>query len=724
MKFTYVLLWLIPALPLLGALINGAFSLGGAASRRGPARGLIALVAVLAPGLSFALTVLATGQLASHVGTGNTALEQQLWQWMAVSGPHFSFHLSAGLLFDHLSAMMLLFVTGIGTLIHLYSVGYMWEDRGFARFMAYMNLFMFSMITLVIGDSLPMTFVGWEGVGLCSYLLIGFWHHNNEYNDAARKAFVVNRIGDLGFLLGVFILFQVINGGGSGGSSSVDNLVYRDIASWFQTPGNLDYIHAHLGQLSVAALLIFFGCCGKSAQIPLVTWLPDAMAGPTPVSALIHAATMVTSGVYLLARLCDLYAHATAPVLLGLTVSQVIMVVGCATAAWGAIAGLLQVDIKKALAYSTVSQLGFMFMAAGAGAYDVALFHVFTHAFFKATLFLGAGSVIHGLHHEQDMRRMGGLAKLMPVTHLWMFWAWFAIIGLPILGAGSFSKDLILDRLFEGGGFTPVIGGIALVLALVTAVYMTRVMYLTFWSPSRLSEEAKAKVHESPLTMLLPISVLGFGSMIAGWVWAQPDFGLTRLINPNGKDPQGGLHLFSDWLAMVVGPAQSYTHELVHPGALEHHAKLASAGDYLTPLLGAAAALAGLLIARAIWRGGKVSGPAEGEISGFSASWTWMFDRFYRAAVVIPLQVLAWILAWVVDGALRGAVAGIAALARFMGDGYVSVQRPRLRSSLALSLAGAATLVAVLLLQGAIAWAVGLAGAGVAVLFLMLELFF
>jgi NADH-quinone oxidoreductase subunit L len=717
-KFTYSLLWLIPVLPLIGALLNGALSLGGAASRRGPARGFISLIAVLAPALSFVITLLATGQLARHHDAGNAALEQQLWQWMGVASPGFTFHLAVGLVFDHLTAMMLLFVTGIGTLIHLYSVGYMWEDRGFARFMAYMNLFMFSMITLVIGDSLPMTFVGWEGVGLCSYLLIGFWHHNNEYNDAARKAFVVNRIGDLGFLLGAFILFGVMNGTGSG------SLAYRDIATWFQSPDNAGFINAHLGALGAAALLIFFGCTGKSAQIPLVTWLPDAMAGPTPVSALIHAATMVTSGVYLLARLCDLYAHATAPVLCGLTVSQVIMVVGCATAAWGAVAGLLQVDIKKALAYSTVSQLGFMFMAAGAGAYDVALFHVFTHAFFKATLFLGAGSVIHGLHHEQDMRRMGGLSKLMPITHLWMFWAWVAIIGLPILGAGSFSKDLILDRLFEGVGFTPVIGGIALALALVTAVYMTRVMYLTFWSKSRMSADAAAHVHESPLTMLVPISILGFGSMVAGWVWAQPDFGLAERLNPQSHDPQGGLHLFSDWLAAVVGPAQHYTHTLLHPAELPHGVHLHGAGDYLIPFLGTAAAVIGILIARALWAGGKVSGPAEGEITGFSASWTWMFDRFYRVAVVIPLQVVAWILSWVVDAAIGALVSGIAALARFMGDGYTSVQRPRLRSSLALSVAGAATLVAVLLLQGAIAWAVGLVGACVAVLFLLLELFF
>jgi NADH-quinone oxidoreductase subunit L len=714
-KFSYELLWLIPFLPLLGAVLNGALSLGGARSLSGPSRGFVSLIAVLMPLLSFVLTVVATVSLAGRPATGNVALEQHLWEWFAVATPAFTFKLSAGLLFDKLTSMMLLFVTGIGTLIHLYSVGYMWSDRGFARFMAYLNLFMFSMIVLVIGDSLPMTFLGWEGVGLCSYLLIGFWHHNNEYNDAARKAFVVNRIGDLGFLLGAFLLYLAMNDNGQG------SFAYRDIASWFQNLANADAIAAKSGLIGAAALLIFLGCTGKSAQIPLVTWLPDAMAGPTPVSALIHAATMVTSGVYLLARLCDVYAHAGAPVLFGLTVGQVILVIGCATAAWGAVAGLVQTDIKKALAYSTVSQLGYMFMAAGVGAYDVAMFHVFTHAFFKATLFLGAGSVIHGLHHEQDMRRMGGLSRLMPITHLWMFWAWFAIIGLPILGAGFFSKDLILDRLFEGEGFAPLVGGLALAIALLTAVYMSRVMYLTFWSPTRLSPEAQAKVHESPFTMLLPISILGFGSMVVGWLWAPADFGLSRLM---GAKDNRGLHFFQDWLSPVLGHAEHYLHQLRHHG--EETAAVAGFdwSIYTVPFFGTVAALVGLLVARTFWKSGKVAGPAEGELTGFAAGWTYAFDRAYHVAVVVPTKIIAWVLAWVVDGALGGLVAGVAALARFMSDGYTSVQRPRLRSSMALSVAGAAGLVAVLLLSGTAALAVGLVAVAVAVMFLLLEFFF
>jgi NADH-quinone oxidoreductase subunit L len=705
-KSTFELLWLIPFLPLLGALINGVLSLGGARSLNGPSRGFVSLIAVLMPGLSFVLTVVATVRLNQLQG-GNVALTQDLWQWFGVSTGSFNFTLNLGLLFDRLTSMMLLFVTGIGTLIHVYSIGYMWSDRGYARFMTYLNLFMFSMITLVIGDSLPATFLGWEGVGLCSYLLIGFWSTNNEYNDAARKAFVVNRIGDLGFLLGAFALFMVLNSDGHG------SLNYRDIAVWFQdgTSGRVASIAAQGGLITAAALLIFFGCTGKSAQIPLVTWLPDAMAGPTPVSALIHAATMVTSGVYLLARLSDLYAHATVTVL-GLTPLQWVLVVGCVTAVWGAVAGLVQTDIKKALAYSTVSQLGFMFMAAGVGAFDVALFHVFTHAFFKATLFLAAGSVIHGLHHEQDMRRMGGLAKLMPITYTWFFCGWFAIIGLP-LGSGFWSKDLILERLFGGASFAPVIGAIAAATAFLTAIYMTRVMYLTFWSPTRLSAEAKARVHESPATMLLPITILGFGSLVVGVLWAPLGF---------------GVHFFGNYLAPVVGGAQQVVAAAAHAagGTHEHAAVEGAVHGFEMPwatVIGTCAAFLGLLVARMYWRKGP-TGALTGDLTGFAARWTWGFDRFYDAVVVAPVKILAFIIAWIVEAIVGGVAGLVAPLARFMSEGYTSIQRPRLRSSLALSVAGAAVLVAVLLLQGPLAIGVAVAGVAVATLYLFLEFFF
>ncbi len=698
MKVSFELLWLIPFLPLLGAIINGALSLGGARSAYGASRGFVSLIAVLMPALAFVITVIAAFTLSGVATAGlNNALTQTLWEWIAVDVAGFKFVLSAGLLFDKLTSMMLLFVTGIGTLIHLYSVGYMWEDRGFARFMAYLNLFMFSMIILVIGDSLPLTFLGWEGVGMCSYLLIGFWHHNNEYNDAARKAFIVNRIGDLGFLLGAFALFLVMNSNGMG------SMNYRDIASWFQNPANATAITGASGLLGAACVLIFLGCTGKSAQIPLVTWLPDAMAGPTPVSALIHAATMVTSGVYLLARLSDVFVAASAPVFFGLDPLDIVLIVGCLTAAWGAIAGLVQLDIKKALAYSTVSQLGFMFMACGVGAFDVALFHVFTHAFFKATLFLAAGSVIHGLHHEQDMRRMGGLAKLMPITYAWFWCGWFAIIGLPG-GSGFFSKDLILERLFLGGGFAPFIGAVALTVALLTAIYMTRVMYLTFWSPARHSDEVKGKVHESPATMLIPITILGFGSLVVGVLW-------SPLLEQYGI----GTHAFESYLKPVLGSAQDAYAKLAHPGG---HAAHPSA--WLFAGAGIAAAVAGLLIARWFWSRGHVNS-TEKDLVGFAAWWTWGFDRVYFAMIILPTKVVAWIMAWIVDALVAGAVGLTAEVARFLGDGYTSVQRPRLRSSLALSAAGAVGLVSLLLLSGTLAWVVGLAAVGVAVVFLLLE---
>ncbi|MBA3708401.1 MAG: NADH-quinone oxidoreductase subunit L [Planctomycetes bacterium] len=672
-------LWLIPVLPLLGAVVNGALSLAGARSTQGPSRGFISLIAVAAPALSFLFTILAAVELGGlpH-GAAEASIAPSLhpayWTWFSTG----AFHLSFSLLFDSLTSMMLLFVTGIGTLITLYSVGYMWTDRGFARFMAYLNLFMFSMIILVLGGSLPVTFLGWEGVGLCSYLLIGFWHKTTEYNDAARKAFIVNRIGDLGFLIGAFALISVCG-----------SLDYRDIAMWFRNPGNEAAIAGAEGMIALAAMLIFFGCTGKSAQIPLLTWLPDAMAGPTPVSALIHAATMVTSGVYLVARLGDVYVHAPPWVL------ATIMMVGCLTAVFGAVAGLFQNDIKKALAYSTVSQLGFMFMAAGVAAFDVALFHVFTHAFFKATLFLGAGAVIHSLHHEQDMRRMGGLRKLLPLAHMSMAYGWFAIIGLPI-GAGFMSKDLILGRLADGRAhvamfghdvnFAPIVCVVAIVTALLTAVYMTRVMVLTFWSPSRLSDEAKSHLAPTPITMAIPLVILAFGSLIAGVVW----FELLDVITAPGTEGQTGtrMNLFQHYLEPVLFNAQKVM------GMNEPH----GVSPWLIAGAGTASAVVGLIIAIAVWRRGVTGVSVQSQPSsdpvGFGAAWTWSFDRVYHVAVVLPTRAISLLLYWIVEQALVGGLTYLVAeITTFLGDGYASAQRARLRSSLVLSVAGAAALL-------------------------------
>ena len=413
-------LWLIPLFPLAGTIVLALIAVASSDSKKGPDEGLVGFLGVLFPLLAF----VATGLLAWNMP--QDGIHQTLGSW--IDSPLLSVHF--GLLFDGLSRTMLLFITGIATLIILYSTGYMHKDRGFARFFAYMNLFLFSMVVLVLSDSLVLTFLGWEGVGLCSYLLIGFWNKDLNNCKAANKAFLVNRVGDVGFLLGMAILVTI------GGSAFLN---YADLTAWLVNPAFRDVLIANLPLLTVAGLLFFWACTAKSAQIPLLTWLPDAMAGPTPVSALIHAATMVTAGVYLVARLSPLFVRLP-------YVLTIIAIVGMLTAFWAAIAGLLQNDIKKVLAYSTISQLGYMIMAAGAAAFDVSIFHVFTHAFFKATLFLGAGAVMHALAGEQDMRKMGGLLKKTPITAMTMLFAYLAIIGFPGF-SGFFSKDLILERL-------------------------------------------------------------------------------------------------------------------------------------------------------------------------------------------------------------------------------------------------------------------------------------
>lgn len=678
-------LWLIPVLPLLGAIVAGGLALAGARSAQGPNKAFVAFLTVLMPALAFATTCVGATQLAQIPrldGASAPALVQDLWTWLSFG----SFRLDFGFLFDGLSSMMLLFITGIGTLICLYSVGYMWEDRGFARFMTYLNLFLFSMILLVLGSSLPVTFLGWEGVGLCSYLLVGFWHHNTEYNDAARKAFVVNRVGDLGFLLGAFAIIGVVG-----------SLDYQTIAAWFRSGQNAAAISAQAGLIAAAALLLFFGCTGKSAQIPLLTWLPDAMAGPTPVSALIHAATMVTSGVFLVARLGDLYVAASLPVL-GLTALEWILVIGCATALWGAIAGLFQNDIKKALAYSTVSQLGFMFMACGVAAFDVGLFHVVTHAFFKAALFLGAGMVIHLLHHEQDMRKMGGLWWLKDTgftLKFAMFWSWWAILGLP-LGAGFFSKDLILERLLAGGHLSVAVGVVALLTAAITAVYMTRMMVLTFWSPSRLSAEAKAHLVPIPLVMKIPVALLGVGAVSSGlllWSATNPVMEAAHAAAPAAIKIT---NLLPAWIAPVVGAAQEAG---AHGHGLLPHGVVAWGGMGLAFVL----AVVGAVVAWSIWgkgpRGATVVEQPSSAPTGFGAAWTWAFDRLYGWTIIPLVKIIGVVLYWVVEVAMIGlATWMLAQAAVFFGGGIIGLQRSRLRSGLAIALTGVAVVLVLLLL--------------------------
>ena len=656
---------LIPLFPLLGCIILGAIAVISSGSKKGPAEGLVGALAVLFPALSFAGVSL----LAMNMPEGG--IRETLCTWIDIP----MFRAEIGFLFDGLSRIMLLFVTGIGSLIALYSIGYMHGDRGFARYFAYINLFLFSMIVLVLSDNLLLTFLGWEGVGLCSYLLIGFWNKDLNNCKAANKAFIVNRVGDIGFLLGMLCLVTI------GGAALLN---YDVLANFISMVINGNHVEMVVPALSVAGILFFIGCTGKSAQIPLLTWLPDAMAGPTPVSALIHAATMVTSGVYLLARLGSMFA--ILPVVL-----DIIVIVGMLTAFWAAVAGLFQNDIKKVLAYSTISQLGYMFMASGVCAFDASIFHVFTHAFFKAALFLGAGAVIHALAGEQDMRKMGGLVKKTPVTACVMIFAFLAIVGFPGF-AGFWSKDLILERLFTNcsmaiPGFTlfgaevptiplnGVIYTVGLATAVITAVYMGRLIILTFFGSYRGSKESEEHIHEAPAVMLIPMVILAFGAVFAGYLWADSI----------------GIKFFAETLAPVVGAAQAYN----TPAVTVH------LNPVLFAVLGTVAALLGMYIAYKVYGNARIPA-AKGSSApeGGKATWTFLFDSIHKYVGIIPVNVLAWICDVVVDKILAAAQWTIGAIATILGDGAASFQVRKVRLQIAFSILGLIALLAIVLLTG------------------------
>ena len=446
------------------------------------------------------------------------------FEWMAVD----KFKINAGFVVDQISAIMILIITGVGTLIHLFSVGYMHHDKGVAKYFSYLNLFIFNMLLLVLGDSLLVMFVGWEGVGLCSYLLIGFWFTDSEKAAAGMKAFVTNRIGDAAFLLGMFILFTTFG-----------TLNFHDLNALAPTTAEASW----MGAVTLGTLMLFIGATGKSAQIPLYVWLPDAMAGPTPVSALIHAATMVTAGVYMIVRLNPLFIVAP-------NTMMVIAIIGAATAVLAATIGMTQWDIKKVLAYSTVSQLGYMFLACGVGAFGAAMFHLMTHAFFKALMFLGSGSVIHAMHEEQDIRKMGGLKKYLPITHFTFLMGWLAIIGMPPF-AGFFSKDEILAQAFHSPLGSPWLWAAGALGAALTAFYMTRLMALTFWGKSRVPSDVHP--HESPAIMTIPLIVLAVLSVIGGWI------GIPHVIGENlGEIP----NIWEHWLHPLI-------HEVPNMGHME-----------------------------------------------------------------------------------------------------------------------------------------------------------
>lgn len=496
------LAWLIPVLPLLGFILIGILN------KRLPVSlsGGIASAAVF---LSFLLSLGVFMEVSNE-----TAVPERLvlFDWISVGDLKIDF----SFLLDRLSAIMLLVVTGVGTLIHIYSIGYMHHEPDHPRFFAYLNLFIFFMLLLVMGSNYIVMFAGWEGVGLCSYLLIGFWFKNNDYSNAAKKAFIMNRIGDLGFLLGVFLIYITF------GSVSFKEVFEAAKGFGSNNPA-----------ITAICLLLFIGAMGKSAQIPLYTWLPDAMAGPTPVSALIHAATMVTAGIYMVVRSNVLFA--LAPV-----ASDVVAIVGLATAFFAATIGLKQNDIKKVLAYSTVSQLGYMFVALGVGAYDTALFHVVTHAFFKALLFLGAGSVIHAMSGEQDIRRMGGLKGKLPVTHATFLIGTLAIAGIPPF-AGFFSKDEILAATYSSS--LPMFTLLS-ITSVLTAVYMFRLYWLVFFGDFRGTEHQRTHLHESPVSMTFPLIVLAVLSTLGGFL------GMPEIFHAP--------HLFSEFLAPVIWKANAH----------------------------------------------------------------------------------------------------------------------------------------------------------------------
>ena len=553
------LLSIIIFAPLAGAVIN--WLIGGYLKDKPYSETFSGLVACGTIAISTIVAfMIAFGLGTSHEGAlftkDNQPILDHIWTWIQVGGFRADFALGM----DHLSAIYALFVTFVGLLIHIFATGYMHGDKGFYRFFAYMNLFMFSMLTLVLADNFLLMFVGWEGVGLCSYLLIGYYITRDEAREAAKKAFVMNRIGDWGVLMAMFLIFT-LTGTISFYDKSVDGThvasALTTIGQMAQEPFGWGAIFA--GGITSVAVLLFIGATGKSAQIPLFTWLPDAMAGPTPVSALIHAATMVTAGVYMVVRCNAIYQNAP-------TAMFIVALIGCATAIFAATIGLAQNDIKKVLAYSTVSQLGYMFLACGVGAFVAAIFHVMTHAFFKALLFLGSGSVIHGMHHEQDMRKMGGLKKYLPITFITMMAGWLAICGIPIW-AGFFSKDEILYKTFAApnlpGNWNYVLWIVGLLTAVLTAVYMTRMMWMTFFGESRFHEElhevhaysahddeqtaegavdddddehhhalpADFKPHESPWSMTVPLVVLAVLATFGGLVGVP--YALSGGVIPN-----------------------------------------------------------------------------------------------------------------------------------------------------------------------------------------------
>ena len=694
------LLWLVPFLPLLGAFINGAF---GLKIHRAYGEKPIHVVAVLMPALSFVIVAWYFVQLMSHPAEQRQML-CHLFDWIRIG----DFSIPMAFWFDQLSGAMVLMITFVGTLIHIYSIGYMHKDDSYWRFFAYMNLFMFAMLTLVLADNFALMFVGWEGVGLCSYLLISFWYKDLKNASAGMKAFITNRIGDFGFIVGLFGLLWALGGSWNSSGYTLENsqnltFVFRHVQKL--APLLVDKTILGMAAPTFICLFFFWGATAKSAQIPLYVWLPDAMAGPTPVSALIHAATMVTAGVYMVARLNFLFA--LSPVAM-----TVVAVVGALTAIFAATIGLFQYDIKKVLAYSTVSQLGYMFMGVGIGAYGAGVFHLLTHAFFKACLFLGSGSVIHAMHqalhhsHDhhtdpQDMRNMGGLARYMPTTRWTYLAACFAIAGFPFM-SGFFSKDEILWKNFSNANILipgQMLWAVGLTAALLTAFYMFRSYFMTFTGAFRGGKEAEHHLHESPKTITVVLQILGVMSVIAGVV------GLPHLWHlPN---------LIEGWFEPVFEASADHLHWLHYSVSVE----------WLIMLASVLVAFAGAGLAYSLYKDARSSVPAaflqkypglhkviynkyyvdelyEATAIRFTLLFSTVCDWFDRVIIDGVVHLMGWIGrqlgfasgahdTYVIDGAVNG----IAAVTGKGGRWMRKLQTGRIQTYLYVLLAGGLMLI-------------------------------
>ena len=637
--------WLIPLFPLIGFLINGFFG------KKIKNEAVIGGIGTLMIFLSF---LVSCGILMQLIGLPpeQRIFEKVVFPWIHCG----NLKVDMAFLIDPLSAVMIMVVTGVGSVIHLYSIGYMHGEEGFYRFFAYLNLFCMSMLLLVLGNNMLVMFIGWEGVGLCSYLLIGYYFEKKSAGDAGKKAFVMNRVGDFGFLIGLFTLFWWF-----GSNHNIWTINFTELKA-------ASHLLPYGGVVTVASLCFFLGATGKSAQIPLYTWLPDAMEGPTPVSALIHAATMVTAGVYMIGRMSFVFIKSP-------DAMMVVAVVGACTAIFAATIGTAQNDIKRVLAYSTVSQLGFMFLAMGVGAFGAGIFHLMTHAFFKACLFLGSGSVIHAMHHAlhkihshddaQDMRNMGGLKSAMPITFLTFLVSTIAIAGIPGF-SGFFSKDEILWQAFANpyhGGLNIVLWGIGAVAACFTAFYMFRLVFMTFFGECRINPKAKEYLHESPLVITIPLMILGFLAVVGGYI------GMPKLM---GMLP----NYFEHWLDPVFELANEYGKQYAHVGA--HHSHALEWG-----LMGASVVIAviGITIAFTMYMANdKLPGKFTSAFPALHRAVfnKWYIDELYDFLFVNPCKAFGNFL-WkgfdvlVVDGIVNGvgkAVMGFSAGIRGLQTGY------------------------------------------------------